>query len=153
MKKLFISFFALVFLFSVGLPCAVHALNVNNFEHSYSGTWAKKYDNFDVDGIMNETGTITIAINSMLSTGDILEAIVTFDDADLSYTTTGYIYKKHGKFHIVLNYSYLSGDYYIYGLSLTGHITKKKIKGTYDHFDEYYTQYWGGNIRASRVYN
>ena len=132
------------------MPVQTHALKVSNFEHSYTGTWVKSYDTDDEDGIINETGTVAIDIYTLDKTGKISYAYVTFDDADSSYFATGYIYKKHGKSHIILNYSTLSSDSYIYGLSITGHITKNKINGTYDHYDQYYDQYWGGTIKAVR---
>lgn len=155
MKKIILltTFIVVAGLVFIGLPLETKALKVKNFEHSYSGTWTKHYDNGDEDGIINETGAITIAITDLSSSGAISSAYVTFDDADESFFSTGYIYKKHGKFHLVLNYSYLSSDYYMNTFTIFGHITKKKINGTYEHWDEYYDQYWGGKIKASRVYN
>jgi hypothetical protein len=151
MKKILLltTFFVVTALVLVGLPLETKALKVSNFEHSYYGTWTKKYDNLDTDGI-TENGAVTIDIYSLSSDGQISSAYVTFDDSEDSYFSTGYIYKKHGKFHIILNYSYLSNDYYMYTFTITGHITKNKINGTYDHWDQYYEEYWGGNIKAYR---
>lgn len=152
MKKVLL--FSMILMLGIIVVCALpvqtKALKVSNFEHSYTGTWVKNYDSNDDDGIINETGILYIDIYELSKTGKIDNAYVTFDDVDSSHFSTGLIYKKHGKFHIILNYSTLSSDNYMTTMTVTGHITKNKINGTYDHWDHYSDEYWGGTAKATR---
>ena len=149
MKKTFIlsALLALVFMVLCSLPVSVKALTVSNFEHSYSGTWVKTYDN--LDSVINETGTVIVDIQQLTKKGKIKSALVTYDDADEPHTATGYIYKKHAKWHLVLNYSLIDEYGYMYTLTIMGHITKHSFNGTYDHWDEFGEEFWGGTITAS----
>jgi hypothetical protein len=144
MKKIIgLSFFSGIFLFCfLMLPLKGHALTPANFEHKYIGTWEKTYDNFDDDGIFDETGDIIVRIRDVGSKGKVKSAFVKFSDGDKA-EATGTITKKSKGYRLILNYftEYTDSSYQI-----KGWITKKKITGKYLHYTGSDGQDWGGDV-------
>ena len=128
------------------------ALTAKKFKHPYSGTWENTHDTNP--SYIGGTGIIYIDIQkakqaTSKKTGKkiikIKKAYVIYDD-NTALKANGKIFRKNGKNRIRLNYPKEPEVFVGY---IKGTITKKKIKGKFEH--TYGNETWGGKIKLKKT--